>query len=76
MTRWRVELAFAIGFVVLTVLTAVVPDWIELVFKVDPDAGSGSLEWSLVVAFAVLAVLSAILGRRDYVKANEPSQVH
>lgn len=76
MTRSRVEFALAIGLVILAVLTAAIPNWIELVFKVDPDAGSGSLEWGLVVVFSVLAAVSAVLGRRDYAAASRLSKAH
>ena len=42
----------------LTLLTIVVPDWIEGFFEVEPDGGSGSLEWLLV---GVLLLLSVVL---------------
>jgi hypothetical protein len=38
----------------LAVLTLVNREWIEVVFRVDPDRGSGVLEW-LVVAVCVAA---------------------
>jgi hypothetical protein len=42
------------------------PDWIELVFGVDPDSGSGLLEWLIVlVAFTVLLGAST-LARREW----------
>jgi len=66
MTRARLEFAFGGVCAVLAMLTAVVPEWIEAVFEVDPDAGSGSLEWMIVAAFGALAVSAAALGRRHY----------
>jgi hypothetical protein len=40
----------------LTLLTVVVPDWIEEIFEVEPDGGSGSLEWLLVGALLLVSV--------------------
>jgi hypothetical protein len=45
----------------LAVLTAIRPDWIELFFGIEPDAGSGSLE-RLIVVIAVLVALATSLG--------------
>lgn len=66
MNRWRVEYALTGVFVAFAALTAAAPQWIELVFKVDPDAGSGALEWVLVAVFAVAAVIAALYGMRDH----------
>jgi MYXO-CTERM domain-containing protein len=71
MNLWRVEYILAGVFVVLGTLTAVVPDWIEVVFKVDPDAGNGSLEWALVAAFGLLAAIAALLARRRHQAAAQ-----
>jgi tetrahydromethanopterin S-methyltransferase subunit E len=37
-------------------MTAIVPSWIETVFKIDPDGGNGAVEWLLVAALAGVAV--------------------
>ena len=50
----------------LFVLTLFVPDWIEAVFRVDPDQHSGSLEVAIVAALAVLTVASSMLARREW----------
>lgn len=50
----------------LFVLTLVVPDWIEAVFRVDPDAHSGSLEWEIAVLFLVAAATAGLLARLDW----------
>jgi hypothetical protein len=44
-----------------TVGTAIVPDWLEVVFGVDPDAGSGALEWAVVLTLVVLTATSAVI---------------
>ena len=73
MNRWRLEFAFAGVFSALAVITAVVPDWIEVVFGIGPDGGSGSVEWLIVAALGVLAVLLGALGYRDRRMSTRPS---
>lgn len=59
-----VELALAVVSAILTVLTVVWPDWIKGLFGIDPDAGSGSSEWEITLAFIVATVvLAALTGR-------------
>ena len=50
----------------LFVLTLFVPDWIEAVFRVDPDQHSGSLEVAIVAALAVSTLASSVLARREW----------
>lgn len=74
MIRLRLEFALAGLFVIVAVLTAVTPNWIEVVFHVDPDAGNGSLEWALVAGFGVFAAIAAMMGRRHYVAMQRKLQ--
>jgi hypothetical protein len=37
------------------------------VFRVDPDRGSGALEWIIVATFGLLALIAAGLGTRTAV---------
>lgn len=55
----------SLSSVVLGALTAMSPSWIEAVFGVDPDGGSGAFEWALV-ALALLAVLGLLLARSEW----------
>jgi hypothetical protein len=50
---------------VLAVLTAIWPQWIEEVFGVEPDQGSGSFEWLVVLSLGIVAAISAEVARRE-----------
>lgn len=54
--RFWVEAAAAAVSGTLLVLTLLWREWIELIFGVDPDNGSGALEWAIVAASAVVTV--------------------
>jgi hypothetical protein len=61
--RFWAESVLAVVTAVLFVATLVQRDWIEGVFHLDPDAGSGSVEWLIVAALAVATVgLIALAG--------------
>jgi hypothetical protein len=50
---------------VLAVLTAVWPDWIEVLTEMDPDHGNGSLELAITLGFAVASIGLVIIARRE-----------
>ena len=50
-TRSRVEVGFAGVATIVFVVTFLWKDWIEILFGVDPDAGSGALEWLIPSLF-------------------------
>ena len=56
--RCTLELACAVASGILAVLTLAVHDWIEVVFGVNPDGGSGLVEIAIV---GTLFVMSAAL---------------
>jgi hypothetical protein len=60
---------------ILTVVTLISREWIEVLFHVDPDAGSGVLEWATVVALAAATLMFGILARTEWRRAAaDPSQ--
>jgi hypothetical protein len=61
----RLEFALAVLCLALSILTAISGEWIEELTGLDPDAGSGALEWALVAALALAAVAAALFSRRD-----------
>ena len=65
-SRVWIETALASASTVLALLTLFVRDWIEVVFRIDPDAGSGAAEWLIVVIWAVAAVAFTLLATRSW----------
>jgi hypothetical protein len=63
-SRFWVRLALAVMSAALLVVTLVWHDWIEIVFRVDPDHGSGWLEW-LIVVLAFGLTLAFLIGARQ-----------
>jgi hypothetical protein len=63
--RLRLEVALAVASLVLGLVALVWPEWIEAVFRVDPDAGSGSLEWAVAAVLLLLAAGAAVAARSD-----------
>jgi hypothetical protein len=63
--RWRVELVLGSLAGLLAVVTAAWHDWIELVLGVDPDHGSGYVEWLIVAVAVILTAVCLLLAQRD-----------
>ena len=68
--RFYVEGALGALTAALAVLTLVWHDWVETVFKVDPDQFSGSFEWMIVAVCGVLTVAFAFLARYEWQRAR------
>jgi hypothetical protein len=60
------ELLLGGAALVLALVTLVWNDWIELVFEVDPDAGNGSLEKTIVAVLVVAAIICGWLARTEW----------
>ena len=69
--RFWLELGLAGFSAVLLLLTLVTREWIELVFRVDPDHGNGSLEWLVVLAALACTVTFSVLARLEWQRARE-----
>jgi hypothetical protein len=57
LTRFWVEMVLGLISAALLALTIVVPDWMEVLFGLAPDAGDSSAEWRLVLSCATVSVL-------------------
>jgi len=66
--RYWVECGLAMFSAAMLAVTVAWPDWVEGVFGVDPDAGSGALEWGLVAALLGVTLMFGLLARREYVR--------
>jgi hypothetical protein len=69
--RFWLELGLAGFSAFLLLLTLATREWIEIVFRVDPDHGSGSLEWLVVVASLLATVTFSVLARLEWRQAKE-----
>jgi hypothetical protein len=64
--RFWLELALGILSSALFMLTLVWRDWIEKLTGLDPDSGSGSVEWAIVAMLFALAVWLIVLAGREW----------
>jgi|1186.fasta_scaffold143959_2 hypothetical protein len=64
--RFSLQLALAAASAVLLAVTVAWPDWIELAFHVDPDAGTGTLERALTAALCAVTVVFTTRARASW----------
>ena len=64
--RFWVEAALAMLSAISAFLTALWKDWIEIVFRVDPDHHSGALEVVVILAFIAATIACGALARREW----------
>jgi hypothetical protein len=67
------EVVLAAAATILFVVTLAWNDWIEMIFKVDPDAGNGSLEKAIYVGLALAAIACAWLARTEWRRVRAPA---
>jgi hypothetical protein len=65
-----IEALLALGNAVLLAMTVVWKDWIEVVFNVDPDAGSGAVEWAVVGVTLLLTIAFLTMARSEWRRAS------
>lgn len=68
--RYWIESGAAVLALLLLLVTLVSREWIEIVFGVDPDGGSGALEWAIVVGLAVVGLGSTLAARHEVSRAR------
>lgn len=64
--RFWVEVVLGTLFAFLLGLTLVTREWIEEIFGVDPDGGSGALEWLIVAGLGVAAAIAFGFARHEW----------
>lgn len=72
-TRFWVEAGLATGTAALAALTVISQEWVELVFRVDPDHGSGALEWLVVAVLLAATVTFGLLARLELHRRAVPA---
>ena len=68
--RFWFETGLAIVTGILFVITLVWHNWVEIIFKMDPDQGSGLLEWLVVGTLLVVTIALIVLARYEWRKAQ------
>ena len=71
--RFWVEAGLGLASTVFALLTLAWKDWVEIVFKVDPDHHSGSLEWIIVAVAVAVTVITFAAARIEWRKAATAS---
>ncbi len=65
--QWKVEAFLAGTFALAAIVTAIFPQWIEAL-GFEPDRGDGSAEWAIVAVLGLMALASAALSRRHFLR--------
>lgn len=68
--RFWLELVCGLLGAVLFVLTLITRAWIELIFGVDPDNGSGTLELAIAVGLLSVSIVSSLLAAYELKRAR------
>lgn len=64
--RFWIEAGLATVTGLLAIITLISREWIEMVFGIDPDNGSGALEWAIVGVLALVCVVLAATARWEW----------
>ncbi|TFH13188.1 MAG: ABC transporter permease [Acidimicrobiales bacterium] len=62
--RITIEAVLAIACLTLAIVTVVDREWIEGLTGADPDAGSGAIEWLVVIGLGLASVILSRLAWR------------
>lgn len=58
--RFRLECMLALLGACTTVIAVIWPNWIEMLFRVEPDNGNGSTEYGLAIGLLAATLLLTI----------------
>lgn len=58
----------------LLALTLLNREWLEVVFRIDPDHGTGTFEWLLVALFVAAALGGALVARVEFARGTEKAE--
>jgi hypothetical protein len=64
--RYWFEVALAVLTGILLILTLITREWIEELFGVDPDGGSGALEWAIVIGLLLITVITVVAALHEW----------
>jgi hypothetical protein len=64
--RFWLEAAATVASGLLAVVTVIWPDWIERVFGIEPDQGSGALEWLMVAVLFTVSICFGLAARLEW----------
>jgi hypothetical protein len=67
--RFWLEVALAILTAAAAIATILWPEWIEVVFGIEPDEGSGTLELGVTLTTAIASGVLAMAARTDWRRA-------
>ena len=68
--RFWLESVFGSVTGIVAVITLFWHDWIEAVFRINPDNGDGSAEWLIVLILILVTVALAVGARREWRRAG------
>lgn len=68
--RFWLELVCGALGAVLLVVTLVTREWIELIFGVDPDKGSGALELAIALGLLAVSIVAGLLAVLEWRRAQ------
>jgi hypothetical protein len=68
--RFWLEVVCGVLGAALLALTLATREWIELILRVDPDRGSGTLELAIAVGLLSVSIASGVLAARELRRAK------
>jgi hypothetical protein len=67
--RFWVETTLGSATTILAAITLISREWIEVLLGVDPDGGSGALEWAILAILATASLALGLMARMELRRA-------